>query len=525
MEHSCIRQTELPNVTRLFSDFIYHPDRVKDFYPFLPVSSDTFQRTAKSIRFSDERRARLIEALSVQNAGNPLLRALAKPGTVAVVTGQQVGLFSGPLYTIYKALTAIRLAEQLSAEGIPAVPMFWLATEDHDFHEVNQAWAFDAHHQAIRFEAAASPAANQVVGGVVLEDVPLDELRATLQGLPFADEAFEMVRDSYSPGATFGAAFGALLVRLLKGFPILQVDPMLPAFRTLAAPLLQDAVARAPQLIQELRERDHALIEAGYHAQVHVEDSTSLVFLLKDGVRTPLRYQDGFYVAGKEKYAAEELALRGHDLSPNALLRPVVQDSMIPTIAYVGGPAELAYLAQSEVLYRELLGRQPVAVHRAGFTLVDHHAGKLLDRYRLQLTDFFGRPEAVGEKASAMLVNPGMVSTIEESRAVAMASLERMASGLVHFDPSSSKALDKSRRKIAYQFEKIERKVKREALVRDERATCDVEALKSELFPRHKLQERLYSSIALVAKYGPDLAARVYEHVTMGCPDHQLLTL
>ena len=190
------------------------------------------------------------------------------------------------------------------------------------------------------------------------------------------------------PGATFGASFGALLDRLLEGYPILRVDPMLPEFRALAAPLLREAVLRAPELTRAVRDRDKELTEAGYHAQVHVEDSTSLVFLLENGERFALRRQNGNYLAGKQKYSAPDLAERAHELSPNALLRPVVQDSMIPTIAYVGGPAELAYLAQSEVLYRELLGRQPLAFHRSSFTLVDHHASKVFDRYELTLPDF-----------------------------------------------------------------------------------------------------------------------------------------
>src|SRR5271154_3730690 len=132
MPTSCIRQTELPHATKLFSDFTYHPDRVAEFYHYLPVNEQSFQRAADELDFDQRRREGLIEALSIDNTGNPLLERLRKPGTVAVVTGQQVGLFSGPAYTIYKALTAIRLAARLTESGIEAVPVFWLATEDHD---------------------------------------------------------------------------------------------------------------------------------------------------------------------------------------------------------------------------------------------------------------------------------------------------------------------------------------------------------------------------------------------------------
>src|SRR4029077_18472137 len=164
---------------------------------------------------------------------------------------------------------------------------------------------------------------------------------------------------------------------------------MAEPIRRLAAPLLHDAVAGAPVLKQKLLDRNKELTEAGYHAQVHVDAQTSLVFLLENGRRQTLRRQNGHYMVGGRIVPAAELESRADHLSPNALLRPVVQDYILPTVTYVGGPAELAYLAQSEVIYRELLGRQPVAMHRAGFTIVDARSRKLLERYDLCLPDFF----------------------------------------------------------------------------------------------------------------------------------------
>jgi bacillithiol biosynthesis cysteine-adding enzyme BshC len=515
METSCIRQTALPNTTKLFADFTYHPDRVAAFYPYLPLTADSWREAADAIRFSREQREALVAALRVQNEGNPLLARLALPGTVAVVTGQQVGLLSGPSFTIYKALTAIRQAEQLNASGIPAVPIFWLATEDHDFAEVNEAWLYDAHFRPTRLEAVAHPGVNQPVGGVVLESFPIDEMARLLEGLPFADDAVALARETYRAGSTFGQAFAALLDRLLTGFPILRVDPMLPEFRRLAAPYLKQAVLRGPELVGLLRERDKTLAAAGYHSQVHVENSTSLFFLLNQGQRMSL--------SGARKFSVEQLAERGEDLSPNALLRPVIQDSMIPTIAYVGGPAELAYLAQSEVLYQALLGRQPIALHRAGFTLMSPHTLKLLERYKLELTDFFHGEEKLREKAAATLVDPKLTSRIDQTRGSALESLAQMARDLQSFDPSTVKALERSRRKIAYQFEKIARKVGREALLRHERAACDVASLTHLLFPRHRLQERLYSGLAQVAQFGPDLAARILAEMKLDCADHRIL--
>ena len=183
-----------------------------------------------------------------------MLDRLAQPGTVAVITGQQAGLFTGPAYTIYKALHTIRLASWLSENGLPAVPVFWLATEDHDFEEADHAWVFNAAHSPAKVRTRIT-ASGQPVGPLALPSPPVNELKAALEGLPFRDEVVEIVAECYRPGATMGAAFGALLRRLLRPFDILQVDPMLPSFRALAAPALRAYIEAAPELSARVLER------------------------------------------------------------------------------------------------------------------------------------------------------------------------------------------------------------------------------------------------------------------------------
>ena len=207
-------------------------------------------------------------------------------------------------------------------------------------------------------------------------------------------------------GATFGAAFGALLKQLLPSYGLLHVDPMLPAIRELAAPTIRAALEHAPELTAALLERNQELTAAGYHAQVHVEDHTSLVFLLEGGRRIALKRKGGEYAANGKRFSTDELMDRAATLSPNALLRPVVQDTILPTVAYIGGPAELAYLAQSEVIYSRVLGRMPVAVPRSGFTLFDQRSAKLMQRYDLRLADFFPGDEHLRERIASTLVPP-----------------------------------------------------------------------------------------------------------------------
>jgi len=525
MECTCIRHTELPHTTKLFADLVYHPDRVRAFYPYPPYDSESYAAAARQIELSAERRAALVSALHAQNGPSASLERLAQPGTVAVVTGQQVGLFSGPAYTIYKALTAARLASQLTSRGIPAVPVFWLATEDHDFAEVNHAWVFGAEHQPLKLAIDSAPEANQPVGEMRLSSIPVEDLRAALREFPYGPETADRVARAYLPGRTLGEAFSTLLRDLLSGYDILQIDPMAPAVRELAAPLVRNAIAQAPELKRLVMERNSQLQAAGYHAQVHVEDETSFFFLLNNGRRLALRKQNGNYVSADGRFSPEELMERATHISPNALLRPVVQDSMLPTVAYIGGPAELAYLAQAEVLYRALLGRMPVAVHRSGFTVLDRRSRKLFERYGLCLPDFFRGEAALRERVAAALVPSQLKGALEETRGTVSHGVERLESELARFDPTLDTAVRRSYNKIAYQLSKIERKVGREMLARDARATHDAGYLNGLIYPNQHLQERLYSILPFLAEHGPGLIGQLYEGIHLECPDHQMLVV
>ena len=473
---------------------------------------------------SGEQRRALISALRVRNPDSPALQRLAQPETVAVVTGQQVGLFSGPSYTIYKLLHAIRLAEWLTENGVSAVPVFWLATEDHDFAEVNHAWVFTADHHPVKLEMRRTASA-QPVGGVALSDPPIRELRSALHGLPFGEEVADLVEETYRAGSTMGKAFGELLRALLGKFDVLQVDPMLREFRELAAPALRSAVEAAPGLTAAILARNQELKNAGYHAQVHVEDQTSLVFLLENGKRLTLRRNQTEYVLNGRRFSTEELMDRGASLSPNALLRPVVQDSMLPTVAYIGGPAELAYLAQSEVIYRAILGRMPVAVPRTGYTILDSRSQKLMDRYGLSLQHFFHGEEALKERISAKLVPAALTNAMRTAETTVDQAIDKLRDELVGFDPTLASALERSGRKMRYQLNKMERKTGHEAMRRHARAAHDAASLYGLIFPERTLQERTYSFLPFLAKHGLELIDQIYESIQLDCPDHRLMVI
>jgi bacillithiol biosynthesis cysteine-adding enzyme BshC len=527
MECSCVRHTDVPGTSKLFIDLIHNFDRVGDLYPFPPNDIDSLVAASK-FDFPDARRAALVSALRPLNQGNPSLAKLAQHGTVAVVTGQQVGLFSGPAYTTYKALTAIKAARTLADRGIPAVPVFWLATEDHDFAEVNHVWVFGADYQPVQIRINA-PDQNESrsVGEIGLRDIPVAELRNALTGLPFADDAIGLIERAYLAGETMGSAFGRVIAELFAKDGLLLIDPMDRKIRELAAPFMKQAVELMPELVDELMTRSKELVNRGYHAQVLVDAGTSLVFLLEDGRRIalPRDKSDGAFIAPHRKFSPHELAQRAAALSPNALLRPVLQDYLLPSAAYIGGPAELAYLAQSQVLYGKLLGRQPAAFPRAGFTLIDARTHKRMARYGLKAPDLFVGQNVLRNSIAARLVPETLCASLERTRAAFAESLDALGADLGHFDVTLAAALETSRRKIEYQVGKISRKTAAQMLARDERAGRDASALSGLVFPEKHLQERFYSIIPFIAKFGPGLLAEIYSAVQIECADHQFAVI
>jgi bacillithiol biosynthesis cysteine-adding enzyme BshC len=525
MDGACLRYTELPGTSRLFADYLYDFGKLARFYRHAPREASSFAASQAEIDYPDSRRAALTAALSKLNSpDSPNLKRLAQPGTVCVVTGQQVGLFTGPAYTVFKAVTAATAARELTANGIPAVPVFWLATEDHDFPEIAAAHVFDAAANVCTLRVSTSGAPDRPVGPIAPDGgFPLDALQQALSGLPFADEVMALLRDAHAGAPSMGKAFFESVRRILAPLDLIFLDPLEPAIRAIGEPFLRNAVTEAEGLYPKLLDRNRDLIAADYHAQVNVEADTSLFFLLEGDRRIALKRKDGAYIARDRRFTPAELAERAGSISPNALLRPVLQDFLLPSVAYVGGPAELAYFAQSEVLYSGLLGRMPVMLPRNGYTLMSARSQKLLTRYELALPDALVRHEKLDELISAKLVPDSLHALFRESGEQTSQILDRLTASLQAFDPSLAKAIGKSRSKISYQLSKMEAKTAREALRRDQRATDEAAYLSHQLFPEHHLQERFFSILPFLAQYGLDLVNRIVDHSCLDCVDHHIL--
>lgn len=538
MDPRCIPFTEIPHTSALLLDYLYHFNKVGRFYAHNPYDSSAFARAAQQINREAARCRAVAEVLEEQNrrwgGGREVEQNIARLGegqAVAVVTGQQVGLFGGPAYSVYKAVTAVHLAEKLTAEGTPAVPVFWMATEDHDFAEVNHCLLLDAQQQLLSLRDDSPHEGDTPVGRIAFSD-SIESLRgeaARAWPVELREEA-ESLLGGYSPGATYADAFARLLAQLFAGRGLVILDPMHPKLHELARPVFRRTLEEAEDLHAAVRARDRELEKAGYHAQVHLRDNATLLFMMVNGRRVPLRRRgSGFHLAGQGEQSLSELlgALESAPgrFSANVLLRPIQQDWLLPTAACVAGPHEATYFAQASVLYEKLLGRMPVIVPRVSLTLVSPKVQRLLAKYKLSITDCWRAPQQLRLRVAEQRLPRGLLRNLEKTQAKVEKQLGETAEAVKQLDPTLAGAADTSRRKMLYQFEKLRRKAARAQAEREEIVGRHTELLCNWLHPERDLQERRLSFLTFAARYGRPLVERLLSEVKHPCPDHQVVFL
>jgi bacillithiol biosynthesis cysteine-adding enzyme BshC len=539
MVSHCITQSSIPHTARLFADFLYHFDRVRSFYSFDPFDGQSFFASAKSVSYPEERRAAVAAAMERQarrfGGGERSARNLARfrAGAAAVVTGQQVGLFAGPIFSFYKALTAVRLAGWLSSLGLDCVPVFWLATEDHDLREVNHAFLLNGEGGLTGIEdPGESHAPDAPVGEIRLSPAMAAAVEEAIRSLPatqWTPQFAQALRDSYRPGVTLGEAFARFMAAALEVHGLMFLDPTDVELRRISRPVMHQAIAASDDLQAALIERNAQLTRAAYHTQVHVTEQSALFFVSLDGGRTPVRRRNGQFIVGESQPGASQLLQwleeKPQDFSPNALLRPVVEDFLLPTVCYVGGPAEVAYMAQAEVLFQRLLGRMPVVFPRASFTLLDRPAADLMDRYGISVLDVLSGPQVLREKMAPACLPADLAAAFTRHANSLQELLGDLRGRLESFDQTLADAAAASGRKMAYQLAKIKRKAGRAAGGRSGRLEADAALLENLIHPRKELQERVYSAVSFAARFGPALFDTIYQSISPSSGDHQVLVI
>ncbi len=553
MKAQCLPFAQIPHSTRLFTDFLAYSPSVQPFYPHSPHYSPHFSEWSKAeasaLQYDPSRRERVSKILERQNASwdaSPQTFAninRLRQGAAAIVTGQQVGLFGGPMFAIYKALTAVKLAEEATAAGIDSVPVFWLATSDHDLAEVNHVSLPGPDGLLRTLTTSSHGVAGAPVSDVRLgeEILPVVEEAASLLG---DSDASQFLRESYRPGETLGTAFARFYARLFSEWGVILLDASDAELHRVAAPIYRAAIERAEDLDTALLTRGQALESAGYYQQVKVTASSVLLFAMREGARTPiLRRGNGSKVngsndaaefvignaSGAERLSSAELLDRitskPENFSPNVLLRPVVQDYLLPTLVYAGGAAEAAYFAQAGAVYEALLGRVTPIVPRFSATLVEPKVQRWLRQYGITVLDAFHRPETLRQRLASNTLPEGVQAAFDNAEQSVEASISHLHKALAKLDPTLVGASETASSKMRYQLDRLRQLAAAAELRRSEVISRHAEGLSQALYPSGALQERGVAGIYFVARHGMELLRSIHDTMRTDCLDHQILEL
>jgi bacillithiol biosynthesis cysteine-adding enzyme BshC len=539
----CLPFSQIPHTTRLFTDFLAYSPSVQPFYPHSPHFAEWSKAEASSLQYDPSRRERVSTILERQNrswdASPQTLANLSRlrAGAAAIVTGQQVGLFGGPMFAIYKALTAVKLAEEATATGIDAVPVFWLATYDHDLAEVNHV-SIPGSDGLLRTLTSSShgvpgaPVSNVRLGEEIL---PVVEEAVSLLG---DSEASRFLRESYRPGETLGTAFARFYTRLFSQWGVILLDASDAELHHVAAPIYRAAIERAEDLDTALLARGDALERAGYYQQVKVTPSSVLLFATRDGARTAIHRREGsnkgveFAIGGEpgaERISSAELldriASAPENFSPNVLLRPVVQDYLLPTLAYTGGAAEAAYFAQVGAVYEKIPGRVTPIVPRFSATVVEPKVQRWLGQYGITVRDAFDGPEALRQTLASRSLPAGLQAAFERANQSVEESFSGLQEALAKLDPTLVEASQTGASKVKYQLDRLRERAMAAELRRSEVVSRHAVALSQALYPENALQERGVAGIYFVARHGTELLRSIYDTMRTDCRDHQILEL
>jgi bacillithiol biosynthesis cysteine-adding enzyme BshC len=463
----------------------------------------------------------LASALEAQNARyekssarDANLHAL-RNGAATVCTGQQTGLFLGPLYTVYKAATTIRLARFLAATwGTPVVPVFWLQTEDHDAPEISVCHIARGGDEPLTLSLEVEDNGVSVAHRVLPDAVALElsKLGEALARLPHGEEHLLCLAAHYRPGAGWSEAFAGVLATLFAEEGLVLIDPRDPALAPLAAPVHRRALTEAVPIARALAGRVSHLESSGKRAPVHVREGAPLSFFHPNGPEGPrcrlAAAEGGFVEVGTRRSHTIDELLGVLDTCPgafstSALLRPILQDTWLPTVAYVGGPAELAYFAQLAPLYAAFGVPMPIVVPRTHLRLVDETTRRTLSRLGLTSTQACGPFEEVlalaqagasGESGDERIAQ-GLVAGVDRLLAdIAPLVREAGERGL--------KSLEKTRRSMARSAGKLGQSYDRARRLQNRDAVDDIRRVQGRLQPRGIPQERFFGLSSFAARYG-----------------------
>lgn len=514
-----------PSGSAVVRDYIEGAATAADFYRRRFDRLDDFRTKAEEVdsRFDRDARARAAEALMLPEGYDPArIEAFVEQGGWMVTTGQQPGLFGGPLYSLFKAITALRLAETLEAElGRPVLPVFWVASDDHDWEEANHADLIGVDNELHRFtvaapESGATPPLHRISLGPDAEQA-LDRLFEALPDTDFRADFEGVVRSGFAPGRTMPEGFHDLMHRALGRLGIAFTDAAHPVVKDVSAPVLRAELDDAASMEAVLSETATSLQAAGYDLQVPIMPDGVNLFLEGSAGRERI-YRDGdafrLRSSGQRLTASEIEGLVAADakvLSPNVLLRPVVESAVFPTLAYVGGPGEMAYFAQLGAYFEAHGIEMPIVMPRWSATPIERKIGKVLDKFGLEpaqldrpfheVASDFARDEVPDDVRAALGKLRGAIGG-------GTGELQKAATGV---DPTLKGPVQNFRSQAMTALGDVEKKVMQAVKRESDIALQQIEKAQLHLFPDGRPAERVQSPLYFLCRYGDDFVDQLRE--------------
>ena len=512
--------------SQLIRDYYDAAPALAPFFAGSPWDRNAWQRVAGDVRvYFDQARLRAMPPAI--HAGTPAARArlqrIAAGEGFFVQTGQQAGLFGGPLYTIHKILTTVRLAQKLEAElGVPVAPLFWIAADDHDFAEVNHAFVLTEQHDLVNLQLhddGRPPASmqNRPLGAQVEE--LLSELARCLPANESSDEILAALRASYTPNTTVAQAFGKLVAFLFDRFDLLITSSADPHVKRLAAPLLQRELANAEAHEDAVNAQTQKLVSLGYHEQVPVRSDAANVSYEDEHGRDRLMRAGSDWELSRSKQRLSHtemdnlLAQEPLRFSANALLRPVVASAVFPTLAYVGGPAEVSYFAQIGCLFAAHGVPMPLVVPRAGVEIIEYKVQKVLDKFRLQPPDVHVPYDRLVTRVVRSELPAEITDTLEKLRAQLTDGYGKLVEAAIQIDPTLQGPLESARNAGHKMLSDMDKKIVRHLKRRNAIELEQLRRAHTNLFPNGQPQERVVGILSYYGRYGPAILDTIADEI------------
>ncbi|MCK8824070.1 bacillithiol biosynthesis cysteine-adding enzyme BshC [Fuchsiella alkaliacetigena] len=527
---------------KLYSDYLLDFVEVAEFYEYNPYSQESFKKRSHYLNSNyNQSREKLCSALADYNAQLDAgvktlenIELLRKAETQAVVTGQQAGVLTGPLYTVYKAITAILLARRATEiTGQPTVPIFWVASEDHDYQEVNHLQLLNNDNQLRKLELAGQPKSESIsVGHFKVEEQLeelIDQLVAETYATEFRADIVAALKEMAAESSTLADFFASTMLYLFADYGLVIFDPLLAEVRELSTEIYRRLINSQSALVESLTATNQALLAQGYSLQVDKEAENTQLFIYIEGERNALlKDGEGFATRNRRFEASRQelLALIEEEpsrFSPNVLARPLVQEYLLPTLAYVGGPGEIAYHAQLKSLYSELNLEMPLLYPRQSITIVESRIADYLDKYDLGKEVILANNlKQALEKELAARDELNIPRTFEQIKKRFSKEYDQVIPKLKKIDQNLEKLGEQNLERILAEVDYLEEKAKQFHKRNSEVLVRQFKKLQRNLLPQDKLQERVLNIFPYLFKYSRSLINELVNYFDLDILEHRL---